>query len=60
MRIEDVEKIVFAVEAMDQNFPEMKPGTDRRIIEYRRNLLKVAVDGLRLIQILRSEESSNG
>jgi len=60
MRLEDFEKIVFALEAIDQKFPEMKLGTDMRMVEYRRTLLKVAVDGLRLLQTLRSEESAKG
>jgi hypothetical protein len=60
MRVKDFEKIVSAIEAMDQQFPEMKPGTDVRIVEYRRNLLQVAVDGLKLLQTLKIEESGKG
>jgi hypothetical protein len=60
MRAKDFEKIVSAVEVMDQQFPEMKPGTDVRIVEYRRNLLQVAVDGLKLLQTLKIEESGKG
>jgi hypothetical protein len=49
MRVKDFEKIVSAIEAMDQQFPEMKPGTDIRIAKYRRLLAETKV-GCRALQ----------